>query len=200
MKITNIKQQERLKSRYSVYVDEEYAFSLSAEAILSEQLRGGQELDEQQLEAYKKLSIDDKAVGLTLAYVVRRLRSEWELHDYFRRKSYDQALAEQILEKLRNYGFVDDTKFAKAWVNDRRLMKPVSKRRLQQDLRAKRISDEIISSVLSEDETDDRTTLRELIIRKRRQTKYQDNLKLMQYLARQGFSYDDIKQELAYDD
>jgi regulatory protein len=193
MKITAIKQQERLKGRYSVFVDEKYAFSLGGDALLDEKLYSGQEIDETELKSYKKLSADDKAYGLALAYVVRRLRSEGELRDYFRRKGYDAELGEQILEKLRTYSFVDDEKFAKAWANDRRLLKSVSKRRLQQELRAKRVSDEIIQTVLMEDESDDKSVLRELVERKRRQTKYQDNLKLMQYLARQGFGYDDIK-------
>lgn len=196
MQITAIKQQERLKGRYSIYVDDKYAFSLSADALLDERLHQGQELDEQQLKAYKKLSADDKAYGLALAYVARRLRSQWELRDYFRRKGYDEALSEQILQRLEKLGLVDDEKFARAWVNDRRLFKSTSKRRLTQELRAKRISDDIIDEVLAEDETDERQVLRELVERKRKQSRYQDDLKLMQYLARQGFSYDDIKQVL----
>lgn len=197
MKITAIKQQERLKGRYSIFVDEKYAFSLSADTLLDERLVPGQEVDEQQLKAYKKLSADDKAYGLALAYVARRLRSKWELTDYFRRKGYDEALSEQILQRLERLGLVDDEKFARAWVNDRRLLKATSKRRLVQELRAKRIADDITESVLAEDETDERQVLRELVERKRKQTRYQDDLKLMQYLARQGFGYDDIKAVLA---
>jgi len=193
MNITAIKQQERLKGRYSIYVDEKYAFSLSADALLEQGLHNGQELDEQQLKAYKKLSADDKAYGLAIAYVARRMRSRWELSDYFRRKGYDDDLSKQLLERLDRLGLVDDEKFAEAWVNTRRLLKSVSKRRLSQELKQKRIADDIIEQVLSEDETDERAVLRELIARKRKQSKYQDNLKLMQYLARQGFSYDDIK-------
>ncbi|MEJ0072573.1 MAG: RecX family transcriptional regulator [Candidatus Saccharibacteria bacterium] len=196
MTITAIKQQERLKGRYSIYVDEKYAFSLSADALLDEQLHSGQELDEQQLKTYKKLSQDDKAYGLALAYLARRMRSRWELGDYFRRKGYDEALAQQIFEKLEKFGLVDDEKFAEAWVRNRRILKPVSKRRLTQELRQKRIADGVITRVLSDDETDERAVLRELIERKRRQTRYRDDLKLMQYLARQGFSYDDIKSVL----
>jgi regulatory protein len=193
MKITAIKQQERLKGRYSVFVDDKYAFSLSADALLEERLATGQEIDEAQLKAYKKLSADDKAYGLALAYVVRRLRSRHELTDYFRRKGYDEALAAQILEKLERLGFVDDEKFAEAWVRNRRLLKSVSKRRLTQELRQKRIADDIIDEVLAEDETDEQAVLKELIARKRRQARYRDDQKLMAYLARQGFSYDDIK-------
>ncbi len=199
MKITAIRQQERLKGRYSIFVDEKYAFSLSADALLEEKLHTGQELDESQLKAYKKLSQDDKAYGLALAYAVRRMRSEWEFRDYFRRKQYDPELAEQILEKLASHGFVDDQKFAEAWVRNRRMLKPVSKRRLVQELKQKRVADDIIEQALAEDETDERTVLQELVAKKRQQTKYRDNLKLMQYLARQGFGYDDIKNALSSD-
>lgn len=196
MKITAIKQQERLKGRYSVFVDEKYAFSLSADALLEKRLVNGQEIDEPQLKAYKKLSADDKAYNLTLAYVVRRLRSRWELTDYFRRKGYDQALADQILEKLEHLDLVNDEKFAQAWVRNRRLLKPVSRRRLTAELRQKHIAVEIIEQVLAGDEADEQSVLRELISRKRKQTRYQDPQKLMAYVARQGFSYEDIKAAL----
>lgn len=199
MIVTAIKQQERLKGRYSIYVDGKYAFSLSADALLDAKLHNGQELDEQQLKTYKKLSQDDKAYGLALAYVARRIRSEWELRDYFRRKGYELELAEQLIVRLDKLGFVNDERFAEAWVSNRRLLKPVSKRRLTQELRQKRIDDEIIEEVLQEDVTDEQQVLRDLVVRKRKQTKYQDDLKLMQYLARQGFSYDDIKSVLSGD-
>ncbi len=199
MKITAIRQQERLKGRYSIFVDEKYAFSLSADALLEEKLHTGQELDESQLKAYKKLSQDDKAYGLALAYAVRRMRSEWEFRDYFRRKQYEPELAEQILAKLAGHGFVDDNKFAEAWIRNRRMLKPVSKRRLVQELKQKRVADDIIEQALAEDETDEHTVLQELVAKKRQQTKYRDNLKLMQYLARQGFGYDDIKNALSSD-
>lgn len=196
MNITAIKQQERLKGRYSIYVDEKYAFSLSADALLEERLVPGQELDEQQLKAYKKLSADDKAFGLALAYVARRMRSEGELHDYFRRKGYEPELGAQILVRLSRLGFVNDIQFAEAWVRNRRLLKSSSIRRLVAELKQKHVSSEIIDKVLAQDETDETTVLHELIVKKRRQAKYHDNLKLMQYLARQGFSYDDIKYAL----
>jgi regulatory protein len=196
MRITAIKQQERLKGRYSIYVDEKYAFSLSADTLLDERLYSGLELDEAQLKAYKKLSADDKAYGLALAYVARRMRSRYEITDYFRRKEYDAALAEQLMARLENLRLVDDVAFAEAWVRNRRLLKSVSKRRLTQELRQKRVADDIIEQVLQDDETDERSVLRELVDKKRRQTKYHDDVKLMQYLARQGFGYDDIKSVL----
>lgn len=196
MNITAIKQQERLKNRYSVYVDGKYAFSLSADGLLDAKLYVGQELTAAEVKTYQKLSADDKAYGLALAYVARRMRSQWELADYFRRKGYDDALSQQLSGKLTKLGLVGDEKFAEAWVRNRRLLKPVSKRRLTQELRQKRVSDEVAERVLAADDTDEQSVLRDLIARRRKQTRYQDDQKLMQYLARQGFSYDDIKSAL----
>lgn len=196
MTITAIKQQERLKGRYSVYVDGKYAFSLSADALLDAGLYNGQELDAEEFKKCKKLSADDKAYGLALSYVARRMRSRWEVSDYFRRKGYEPELAEQLLDKLSNLGLIDDAKFAEAWVRNRRLLKPVSRRRLQQELRQKHIEDTIIQNVLAEDETADIAVLRGLIERKRKISRYRDDQKLLRYLVGQGFGYEDVKNAL----
>jgi SOS response regulatory protein OraA/RecX len=70
-------------------------------------------------------------------------------------------------------------------------------RKITLELRKKHIASDIIEQVLADDETDERTMLRELIAKKRQQSKFkEDDLKLMQYLARQGFGYGDIKDAL----
>lgn len=193
MKITAIKAQVKREDRYSIFVDNRYAFSLSTDSLLNVGIVNGQELDETDLQAYKKLSSDDKAYGLALEYVVRRMRSAGELHDYFRRKKYEPDLAEYILSKLKQAGYVDDREFARRWVENRRTLKATSARRLKLELLQKKVRIDIIQSVLSEDDTDERQVLRDLIAKKRKQSRYQDDQKLIAYLARQGFSYDDIK-------
>lgn len=195
MKITAIKQQVKLKDRYSVFVDGKYSFSLSEGALLDQKLMLNQELDEQRLKELKQESADDKVYGLALRYATMRQRSEWEIRSYLERKKISPALADSILNRLSEYGYVDDEKFAQMWVENRRLLRPTSLRKLQQELRTKRVPNELIERVLSEDETDELSALRELIAKKR--PRYPDDLKLMQYLARQGFSYDDIKRVLS---
>lgn len=196
MKITRIQTQVKNAERYSIFVDEKYAFSLSADALLESHLAQGQDLSQAELTDLKRQSQEDKAFNLTLAYVVRRMRSEGELADYFRRKQYAPELAEQILERLRRLRFVDDEEFARRWVANRRQLKATSTKKLRLELRQKYIANDIIQTVLAEDETDEKAMLRELVTKKRRQTRYQDDQKLMAYLARQGFSYDDIKSAL----
>jgi regulatory protein len=197
VKITAIRQQEKRKDRYSVYVDEKYAFSLSEGALLETKLASGQELTGEQVEVYKQLSAEDKVYSNALRYAAMRRRSRWEMESYLQRKDASPALAQQILSKLSDLGFIDDLAFAQAWVENRHLLRPTSQRKLQQELRAKRVPADIVDKVLREDETPDRDELRAMVARKRRQSKYQDNDKLMQYLARQGFGYEDIKTVLA---
>ncbi|MDB5182146.1 MAG: regulatory protein RecX [Candidatus Saccharibacteria bacterium] len=196
MKITAIKQQVKRQGRYSIFVDEKYAFSLSENALLDQKIRIGLEVSKEELQGFKDASKFDKAYNLTLSYVARRPRSEWELRDYFRRKEIDEEAGELILDRLKNFGYINDAAFARSWVENRRLLKPISRRRLIMELRQKHVADDVVRQVLEEDETTDRDTLRQLVERKRKQSRYQDDQKLMQYLVRQGYGYDDVKSVL----
>lgn len=196
MKITDIKQQVKRVDRYSIYVDGKYSFPLGESELLNLGLRIGQEYTEAELEDLKQRAVLDKGYDRALNLISRRPRSQWELEDYLKRKDYDKESTSAILNMLSERGYVDDADFAKRWVENRRLLKATSKRRLRQELKQKRVTDDVIDEVLAADETDEREVLRDLVERKRKQTKYQDNLKLMQYLSRQGYNYDDIKSAL----
>jgi regulatory protein len=196
MKITDIKQQVRRSDRYSIYIDGKFSFALSEAGLLKAGLYIGQEFNKEQVDELKQTAQSDKAYYQSLNYVMIRPRSEWELQQYLKRKDYSPALIEETLNTLSNNGYVDDAKFAKAWVDNRRLLRPTSKRRLISELRAKRVPSDAIDKALAEDETDELAVLRELIAKKRTQTRYRDKLKLMQYLSRQGYNYGDIKAAL----
>jgi len=196
MKITDIKSQVKRSDRYSIYVDGKYAFSFGETELLNSGIHINLEVSERELEALKDKAVLDKAYDRALNYISLRRRSEWELRTYLKHKDYPPALVDTILNKLSNNGYVDDRAFAEAWVRNHRMLKATSQRRLSQELRAKRVDDDVIKSVLSEDETDELSVLKELVAKKRKQTRYQDDLKLMQYLARQGYNYDDIKTAL----
>jgi regulatory protein len=197
MKITHIKAQVRMQGRYSIFVDSKYEFSLSDTALLGMGLRIGQEVDRTKIEELKQAAGNDKLYGLVLRYVMIRPRSEWEVRSYLQRKKSPAPLTDQILNKLSDNNFISDVSFARSWVESRRLLRPTSKRKLQQELRLKRVSEEVIKQVLAEDGADEGALLRELVAKKRTQSRYMDDLKLMQYLARQGYRYEDIKAAMA---
>lgn len=200
MKITDIKAQVKRQGRYSIYVDEKYSFSLSENELLTVGLRIGQEYTPEEFNQLQKKAVLDKAYMRAYDLIARRMRSEWELRDYLKRKDYEAPTINEIVETLQDKGYIDDARFAESWVRNRRLLKATSKMRLRQELKQKRVSDDVISLALEEDDTSERDVLRDLVERKRQQTRYQDKDKLMQYLLRQGFRYDDIKEVIHSDE
>ena len=199
MKITSIKQQVKRAGRYSVFVDGEYSFSLSETALLDSKITSGQELTLEQVGEFQQLSADDKIYNQTLRYIALRPRTKWEIEVYLNKKDASPTLLETTLNKLSNVGLIDDNKYAQSFVNDRRLLRPSSRRKIVNDLRKKHIPSVIIEEVVGSESEDEQSALKAIIERKRQQTKYQDDLKLMQYLARQGFNYGDIKDALKED-
>lgn len=199
MKITSIKQQAKRVDRYSIFIDEDYAFSLSEGSLLDSRLAKGDELTRQQVEDFKQLSADDKLYNLVIRYIAIRPRSQWEIETYLDRKDSPAPKIEQITNKLSRLGLIDDTKFAQAFVNDRRLLRPTSRRKMIIELKKKHVANDTIMAVVGNESADERHALVDIVQRKRKQTRYQDDLKLIQYLARQGFSYGDIKAALQVD-
>lgn len=197
MIVTDIKQQVKRQDRYSIFVDEKYAFSLSENELMNSGLRIGREYTQAELDELVQKAILDKAYMRSLDLLARRARSEWELRDYLKRKDYDEPVIQATMERLEKAGYVDDYAFAKAWIENRHLLKSVSRRKLWQELKQKRIADDIISLVLEEDDTDELTTLRQLVEKKRQQSRYQDHDKLLAFLMRQGYGYDDVKTVMA---
>lgn len=106
---------------------------------------------------------------------------------------------ERVISKLVSSGIVDDENFARFFVENRNRIKGTSEKKLRLELKAKGVSEEIISKVLDFDEfgekiRDDRVEIMKIIEKKRRRG--YDDVKLTQYLLRQGFSYDLIQESL----
>lgn len=200
MKITRIVKQVKNAGRYSVYVDDKYSFSLSESQLAVSGLHIGQDLTTEELAKLKGESEYGKLYERTLRWLAIRPRSEWEVNEYLKKITKKSPTAEahtpQIAKNLQIGGWVDDEKFARSWVESRRLLRATSKKKLWVELRQKRVPQDIIDQVLADDETDEIEVLRDLIARKRRQSQYADQQKLMAYLARQGFRYDQIRQAL----
>lgn len=196
MKITKITEQLKSSSRYSVFVDDKYAFSLSDTALLASGIASGQAISEAELAKLRKLSLDDKAYAKTLRFAAMRQRTNWEVCQYMARLDVSPPLVETILNKLTDVGLLDDYKYAVSFVKDHRLLRSSSRRKIIYELQKKHISEGVIQQALTDAQEDDTSALRELIVKKRRQLKYKDDIKLAQYLGRQGFNYSDIKDAL----
>jgi regulatory protein len=168
-------------------------------------------VSEEELAILETESLFGKLYSLALNYSFSRPHSVRELRDYLYRKTlttkfrtkkgevrerdgYSPALTTRVLEKLQHKGYVDDEKFARWWVETRNQTKGTSLRKLSAELRAKGVNGEIINEVLASSERNDGNELAKIIAKKR--AKYPDEQKLIAYLARQGFRYDDIQAAL----
>ena len=221
LKITKISQQDKRQDRYSIYVNEKYSFSLSEYQLAGSGLRLGKEFTATELETLQNESKFGKAYERALNYVMIRPRSQREIFDYLKRsfmyprpKMYtDKAgqqhfkkvevdkvqtgeMIERVIDRLQTKGYINDEAFARAWIQSRQLTKKSSKRKLEQELRAKQVDSEIIATLLQNEDINEIQNLNDLITKKRRLQRYQDTVKLTQYLLRQGYNYDDIKSSL----
>ena len=124
------------------------------------------------------------AVGKGEELDLRRLEKRLAKMKARERYDFDELIVERLAEK----GYIDDKKFAEWYVENRFVKKGVSRKRLQMELIKKGVSREIIEEVL--DGRNDKEEIRKMIARKR--GKYDDE-KLVEYLCRQGFSYDLVK-------
>ena len=107
---------------------------------------------------------------------------------------------EAVVAKLIDMRIIDDENFARFFVSNRNQIKGTSEKKLRMELKNKGVSDAIIREVLSEDKfgekiRDDKVEIMKMIEKKRRRG--YDDVKLTQYLARQGFSYDLIRESLS---
>ena len=211
LKITSISAQKRDKDRVNVSVNGKYRLSLDIFQLVDLGIKIGKEYTEEELTALEDESQFGKLYMRALEYCLMRPHSQRELKDYLYRKTRDTrtkegtvrkgvsvALTERVFERLQTKGYIDDEKFASYWIENRNLRKGSSKRRLSAELSAKGVDRTIIERLLSETDRDDKTELQKIIDKKR--PRYDDEQKFMSYLARQGFSYDDIKSALQNND
>lgn len=212
MKITALTAQQKDPDRVNVIIDGKFRFSLDIVQIGDLGIRVGQELTEQELTELETESQFGKLYARALEYCLRRPHSSREVRDYLYRKtlsrrykskktgefkekpSVSQSVANRVFDRLTEKGYVDDEKFTQFWIENRNQRKGVSRRKLQAELIAKGIDQSIIVKYLSETDRNDMDELQKIIAKKA--SKYSNEQKFIQYLLRQGFLYDDIKQAL----
>ena len=208
MKITAISMQKRDNNRVNVSVDGKYRFSLNTYQLVELGVKVGRNYDDAELVVLEQDSQFGKLYGRALEYCLMRPHSAREVKDYLYRKTrpsrsrngelrpgVTSEITLRVYDRLVEKGYIDDTKFTKYWVENRSLAKGVSSRKLISELRAKGVSGEIIEQSLSETERNDSEEIQKIITKKR--SHYPDNQKLIAYLARQGFNYDEIKKALS---
>ena len=143
----------------------------------------------------------EKARERTLQRAVKLLaakpRSVEELRERLLEKGWaDEAAVDYALLKLKEYGYLDDERFAFGFASYRVKQKPVGRQRLARDLQTKKVSKETADAALElvyqetpEEELIARAIDKRVRLRGRPATR-QETKSLYDHLLRLGFSYD----------
>jgi regulatory protein len=113
-----------------------------------------------------------------------------------------KANVEEVLARLREYGYLDDAKFAQNYAALRLRERPIGRRRLQRDLWLKKIDKQTAESALdevfestTEDELIDRAIAKRIRLRGKPKTR-EDAKKLFDHLLRQGFEFELVSEKV----
>ena len=153
-----------------------------------------------------KKDITEQEAFLQLAALCAQAEHcEQEMRDKLKRWELDTAAADRIIARLQKERYIDDARYARAFVKDKIRYNKWGRRKVEQALWQKRIADDIRQQVLGEiDENEYLDVLRPLLKQKRRTTKaendYALNQKLVRFALGRGFTFDLIRQCLNVND
>ena len=210
--ITDIKQAVKNPNRANIFVNGKYRFSLDIFQLTQLNIKIGAKFSKVEIENLEQQSEFGKLYALALNYCLMRPHSEKEIRDYLWKKTLNRKLknrktgefyekkgvsklsVDQVLDRLIEKKYINDEKFARFWVENRNQRKGSSIKKLKSELFSKGVSSEIIEQILENSKRNDSEEIQKIIAKKAK--KYTDEKKLVAYLVRQGFSYDEIKQAI----
>ncbi len=212
MKITGMTAQTHNPDRINIMIDGTYKLSLTIRQVVEHGLKIGMELDDVAIDMLTQDSLFGKIYMQALAWSLMRPRATHELDDYLYKKTRPHLvkrrsgevvnrdgiaveIANRVRDELIAKGYVSDESFARFWIEHRKQKSGLSLKKLRAELAEKRIDTSIVNTLLEESDRSESTELQKVIARK--YGRYSDPMKLKQYLARQGFSYQDIAEGIS---
>ncbi len=171
---------------------------MSLETTVKNRLKVGQTvspeaLSKMQLESEKSVALDK-----ALTHISATRKTEKQVRDFLRGKGYLPDVIDYVLEKMREYGFVDDSEYAEAYVEFAGGKK--GGRLIKAELRKKGIAQEKIDEALNKLDVETQVETAGAILQKylRNKERSRETLqKAYRYLISKGFSYDTAKSAVA---
>ena len=153
----------------------------------------------------KKDMTEQEAYLQLAALCAQAEHCQQEMRDKMRRWKLDETVQNRIIDRLIKERYVDDERYARAFVKDKIRYNKWGRRKVQQALWQKHVDADIQQRVLDEiDEKEYLDILRPLLKQKRKSIKaesdYELNQKLVRFALGRGFGFDIIRQCLNVDD
>ena len=113
-----------------------------------------------------------------------------------------QPLVEEVIARLREYGYLDDARYAHSYASLRVQQRPIGRQRLERDLRMKQIDKATVDAALDqvfettpESELIDQAISKRIRLRGRPKTRAEAK-KLFDHLLRQGFAFELVSEKV----
>lgn len=202
MKITKIEVQKKNKDRVSIFIDEAYGFALHAELVYKYNLKVGSELDLAFINEIAKVEEQKKANNYALTLLSKSFKTEKQIKDKMKTKGFEEDYINSAISMMKNYGYIDDSKYATSYVTDTVSFTKMGKNKIKNKLYEKGVDKDIINETLNELIDDEQQFEAALALGSKkyptiRETdKRKKNQKLTSYLQYRGFSFDIIKKVL----
>lgn len=123
-------------------------------------------------------------------------RSIAELRERLSERSTSKAIVDTVIERLREYGYLDDERYALSYASSKLRQQPIGRRRLKQNLAMKQVDKTVADGVLdqvfaetSEEELIEQAIAKRTRLRGRPKTRAEAK-SLFDYLLRQGFPFE----------
>jgi regulatory protein len=133
MRITSIDRPPR-KQRYEVRLDHVLILPLSPEVLAQANLRPGQDLTDAELKALEEREARHSALAAALRALAYGPKSEKELRQALTRRRVPPDVLAETIARLRELRLIDDTEFARTYVELRDRTSPRGRRALRSEL------------------------------------------------------------------
>ena len=200
MTVTDIKQQKNDKSRYSVYIDGNYEFSLIMEDILYFRLKIAEPISEETYRYITETTLYIKAQNTALKFLGYKMRTEKEVLDKLIKEQYSEEIIARVMEFLIKYDYINDREYCRRYIKETLKLRPKGIYMIKSELKAKGIDEDTADEALEEAQIDELCVAEMLLEKKYEGFAEMDQKELTRvygYLQRRGFSFGIIKEAVA---
>ena len=195
--ITAITPQLKDKRRCNIFIDGKFYCGMLLETTIKNRLKVGKIVTEDELSLIQLDSEKQSALDKALTHISASKKTEKQIRDFLKSKGYLSAVSDFVVEKMKEYGFIDDYDYAKDYTAF--AQKKKGKRLIRMELKAKGIAEEEIEKALcqadNETEVSSATAILEKYM-KNRQADKETLFKAFKYLLGKGFEYETAKSAL----
>lgn len=199
MIITKIEKQKNNNKRYSIFIDNEFAFGIDEIDLLYYKLKENEPLDNEKYEYILNKLLLKRAKDKALKYLGYKMRSKNQVIKKLQEYEFPSNVIDKVIRVLEKYNYINDEDFAKAFIKDKLNLKGHGVFKISYDLKMLGVDEEIFKKYLYDDEfINEGEKAKDLLLKKLgnkniEDLDYKEKQKIYAYLARRGFSYDSIK-------